>query len=159
MRHLENTDLSLPTPKQEYLPNLIQIKHEMFENCDNFIKTEFISGHTGSNLNDSDSSEDCDALFTKTRRNRRKALLPQRAIQSEACQSNSLGNSSESSQDHTENPSFENNGPVLNTLLIDSENTTEMQDELLQDINEENIFKDLQEEARKLHSFLKIIIV
>lgn len=93
---------------------------------------------------------------TTPRRNRRKALQPQRAIHSEVSQSGSLENSSECSQDATESTFLKLMGQDNNILnlktdlfMSDTENDIELPDgeDLLQDIDEENIFKGLQEET------------
>lgn len=99
-----------------------------------------------SESSDSDGSFDSDKR-TKLRRNRRKPLLPQKTVQSEISQTGSVGTSSECSQDAAESA-------MLNfaDTLIDSAADGDFLDfadgdDLLQDIDEENIFKGLQEET------------
>ncbi|CAG9865360.1 unnamed protein product [Phyllotreta striolata] len=163
MRHLEKK-LTMDSSDSHALHNLdvlpdIKLEFSKFELDDNLIKTNFLSDEDSSseaNLvfdlnNESDSSEELDALSKTVRKNRRKASAPQRAVQIENCQSGSMENSSESSQDNTDNLTFTNIQNLSLKLkedsLLDFAETDELCDDLLQNITEEDIFKDLQEEA------------
>lgn len=107
-------------------------------------------------FNDSDTSDDENFTFKNNiRRNRRKSLLPQKAVQLDINNQNSFGNTSESSQDVQEslNLKFDsdlttlyNKGQIDNLLISDNENPLELPegDDILVDLKEEDIFKDLQ---------------
>lgn len=167
MRHLEplclnrnNTDTEI---KEETL-TIEEIKEEIpsliFSQYEGIIKDNFPSDEEslGNELNlplsaesESDENYESSNKLEVIRRNRRKPLLPQRAIQSEGSQNSSLGNSSECSQD-----------PPENLILNFSESYVQVReqdndffdlpesDDLLQDIDEENIFKGLREETGKI---------
>jgi uncharacterized Zn-finger protein len=166
MKHLDEENMSCDTSvqiKSEYLENFLDIKEEIpkviLENCDTFVKSNFPSddesgiGDSSLNLDlndDTDTSDEYDASHkTKIRRNRRKSLVPQRAVQS----NRSVYNSSEISQDPNENLQIDKETSYINSidklLLSNNENMLEVADneDLLTSINEEDIFKDLQEEA------------
>ncbi|KAJ8915195.1 hypothetical protein NQ315_015418 [Exocentrus adspersus] len=107
---------------------------------------------------ESDGSEEPDSPSrNEVKRNKRKASAPQRAVQLELSQSgSSVGNCSESSQDHLDDvKSVKYNGNEnLNSILMMVGGTgislfedEEIDEDLLQDINDVDIFKDLHEEA------------
>ncbi|XP_072400287.1 uncharacterized protein [Diabrotica undecimpunctata] len=167
MRHLEkhlNMDShdfqenSEGTNNLDELPD-IKIEFPKFILDDNLIKTDFLSdedcsneGHLTFDLHhDSDSSEELDSLTKSVRKNRRKAAAPQRAVQIEISQSGSMENSSESSQDNTDTLTFTNIQNLSLKLkvesLLDFGEADELCEDLLQNINEDDIFKDLQDEA------------
>lgn len=102
-----------------------------------------------SESSDSDESDDSNKL-NKSRRNRRKPLLPQKTVQSEVSQTGSAGTSSECSQDASESIMLN----FADTLIESAADGDFLEfadgDDLLQDIDEENIFKGLQEEAGKV---------
>ncbi|KAG5874606.1 hypothetical protein JTB14_018816 [Gonioctena quinquepunctata] len=122
------------------------------------MKNEFTSDEDSFNeppinfdLNDSDSCEELDSLTKIVRKNRRKAAAPQRAIQIESSRMGSIENSSESSQDNTDSLNF---GSIQNLSLrlkddslLDCVESEEICGDMLQNISEDDIFKDLQEEA------------
>ncbi|EEZ98380.1 zinc finger protein 557 isoform X1 [Tribolium castaneum] len=158
MRHLEQEVSSSDQCKAEYLDNFLEIKEEIpnliLDECENFMKNEFTSDEeSGSNLhldlnNDSESDEDDTAV--KKRRNRRKSLVPQKAVQLEVSQNGSMFSGSESSQDLIEKTQSlcSSDTNIDKFLLSDNLNALEMPDnDDLLNINEEDIFKDLQEEA------------
>lgn len=176
MRHLEVANSLQCNPmhfdiKVEDLQNIQEIKQELPEfilsDCDNIIKNNF----QNDSLNDLDLSLSPNSSISETydlnlkqtltpRRNRRKALQPQRAIHSEVSQSGSIGNSSECSQDASDNIFLKfmgHDGIILNCkpdlFMSDCENDVDLPegDDLLQDIDEENIFKGLREETSKLY--------
>ncbi|XP_018573109.1 zinc finger protein 540 [Anoplophora glabripennis] len=170
MRHLEkiqpdSTAANLDENKTDLFETFApEIKEEIpsFMLDENFMKTEFSSDEEsimGANLtidikNDSDGSEELDSPSKfEVKKNKRKASAPQRAVQLELSQSSSVGNSSESSQDHIDNLKFSNNQNLDDILAIESETGLdfaegdEIDDDLLHDINDVDIFKDLQEEA------------
>lgn len=168
MRHLENIEVASTNEDEykrddKYLENLEEIKEEIPNLIldSRFVKDEFSSDDesllgTGIKLeieNDSSSDESDSQLKNEIRRNRRKASAPQKAIQLELSQSSSLGNSSESSQDIADkfNSPTDLCNDIGNILMSDNENCLDLTetDELLQEINEDDIFKDLQEETGK----------
>ncbi|XP_044258079.1 zinc finger protein 845-like [Tribolium madens] len=158
MRHLEQEVSSSDQSKSEYLDDFLEIKEEIpklvLEECENFMKNDFTSDEeSGSNLNldlNNDSESDEDDTTPKKRRNRRKSLVPQKAVQLEVSQNGSMFSGSESSQDLIEKtpnlcPSETN---IDKFFLTNNLNALEMPDnDDLLNINEEDIFKDLQEEA------------
>lgn len=143
----------------------IKIEPSLTFTAHNLVKDEFASDedrNTVTNINseganESNSSEDFDVICSNVRRNRRKASAPQRAVQIEFGQAHYLENSSESSQDHNDNVAVKD----IQTLDInfhdkehsyikddlDIKDNDELAYDLIQDINEDDIFKDLQEEA------------
>lgn len=143
--------------KEEPLDKLADIKQEIpnlfFPQYDQIMK-DFSSEDEAHKLDfqlseasDSDESSDSTKQNNPLRRNRRKPLLPQKTVHSEISQTGSAGTSSECSQDASESI-------MLNFAdsLIDSAADGDFLDladgeDLLQDIDEENIFKGLQEEA------------
>ncbi|XP_063930726.1 zinc finger protein 226-like isoform X2 [Zophobas morio] len=159
MRHLEqesSSDYASLEPKPEYLDELLEIKEEIpkhiFEECENFMKSDFTSDEERLGLNeDSDSEDDVFAKSNK-RRSRRKSLVPQRAIQVD----HQSAPSSESSQDVSEHShlndvleAVKSEEQAEKSLLADTMDTLVIPDneDLLSSISEEDIFKDLQEEA------------
>lgn len=134
--------------------------------CERLIKNEFDSDEDTLLTSDinfpfspngtfTDALESPKKCSDSARKNKRKNLTPQRAVQSELSQSNSLeGNSSECSQDIPEsiaNSFIEETGldPALDPTqdLIISDSELPESEDLLRDIDEENIFKGIQEEA------------
>lgn len=97
----------------------------------------------------SDYDESCDLnnKLNKLRRNRRKPLLPQKTVQSEISQTESAGTSSECSQDDSQNVIINFTDSFIESAGDDHFLDLADGDDLLQDIDEENIFKGLQEEA------------
>ncbi|XP_050502316.1 zinc finger protein 300-like [Diabrotica virgifera virgifera] len=172
MRHLEkhlNMDShdfqenSEGTNNLDELPDIkleeMKIEFPKFILDDNLMKTDFLSDEDSSSEahltfdlhHDSDSSEELDSLTKCVRKNRRKAAAPQRAVQIETSQSGSMENSSESSQDNTDTLTFTNIQNLSLKLKVDSlldfGEADELCEDLLQNINEDDIFKDLQDEA------------
>lgn len=170
MRHLEKVQpdsivADLDENKQDFFETLSpEMKEEIpsFVLDENFIKNEFSSDDEsiiGTNLTidmkiESDGSEELDTPSkSEVKKNKRKASAPQRAVQHELSQSGSLGNSSESSQDNIDNLKFSNNQNLDDILAMEGETGLdfaegdEIDEDLLQDINDVDIFKDLQEEA------------
>lgn len=114
-----------------------------------FIDLQFVA--------DSSESDEYDDDFNtnkpnKSRRNRRKPLLPQKTVQSEI--SSSAGTSSECSQDAI----MLNFADSFIGAAGDDQHFLELADgdDLLQDIDEENIFKGIQEETGKEKTFLRL---
>lgn len=170
MRHLEKFQISSTSSdgfdvKSEYFESL-DMKSEYFDDIEDmkeqipdlldesFIKQELChekDSLIGANLNldDNDSGEEFDPILkSEVKKNRRKATAPQRAIQIE---NGSIGNSSESSQDLVESlgTSFMNNQAGLCMILGVQDNIIDPAEggDILNEINEDDIFKDLQEEA------------
>lgn len=97
-----------------------------------------------------ESDEESESLGKQNivlRKNRRKPLLPQRAVQSETSRNSSLENSSECSQDAIDNSAYSFSTHLLTSSVKDEFFDLADGDDLLQDIDEENIFKGLREEA------------
>lgn len=170
MRHLEkvqpgSTIADLDENKQDLFETLSpEIKEDIpsFVLDENFMKNEFSSDDEsiiGTNLNidmknESDGSEELDTPSKfEIKKNKRKASAPQRAIQLELSQGSSVGNSSESSQDNIDNLKFSNNQNLDDILAMEGDTGfdfaegDEIDEDLLQDIKDVDIFKDLQEEA------------
>lgn len=165
MRHLEGVCLNYnrQTEIKEETPSIEDIKEELpnsiFSQYEGIIKNNFASDDEsliGNELDiplspesELDESYESSTKLEVLRRNRRKPLLPQRAFQSEGSQNSSQGNSSECSQDTPESlaPNF--------IVKVSSEHEDDEffelpeGDDLLQDIDEENIFKGLREETGK----------
>ncbi|CAH1100136.1 unnamed protein product [Psylliodes chrysocephalus] len=156
----------LPDIKMEFPIALPNIKMEFprefpkFVLDDNLMKHNFLSDEDSSNEphltfdlnNDSDNSEELDSMSKTVRKNRRKASAPQRAVQIESSQSGSMENSSESSQDNTDSLTFTNIQNLSLKLkeesLLDFVEADDLCcEDLLQNITEDDIFKDLQDEA------------
>ncbi|CAH0559133.1 unnamed protein product [Brassicogethes aeneus] len=162
MRHLENFQENLQSPgdyeiKNEYFEHMVDMKEEIPNLLldDNFMKNDFHSddeSFMSANINidfnnDSDSEDFESSIKNEVKRNKRKALVPQRAVQLENSQ-----NSSESSQDKLDVAlgleSFSGQQANLNLFLGKSGNMIDpMEEDILPEINEEDIFKDLQNEA------------
>ncbi|CAH1993366.1 unnamed protein product [Acanthoscelides obtectus] len=96
--------------------------------------------------------EDFDPVIKSVRKSRRKALVPQKAVQVDVSQNLTLENSSESSQDYADSLRFsciQNLSLDLsfkNSQELDIEEV-EFADDLFSDFAGDNIFKDLQEET------------
>nr|XP_023018095.1 zinc finger protein 320-like isoform X2 [Leptinotarsa decemlineata] len=147
--------------KPSLLDSFPYIKNELPKYIldDNLMKSGFTSDEDSFNEppitfdfnNESDSCEELDSLTKTVRKNRRKASAPQRAIQIESSQTGSIENSSESSQDNTDSLNFGNiqnlSLRMKDDSLLDFGDSEELCDDLLQNISEDDIFKDLQEEA------------
>ncbi|VEN46557.1 unnamed protein product [Callosobruchus maculatus] len=97
-------------------------------------------------------SEDFDPVIKSVRKSRRKALVPQKAVQLDITQKLSLENSSESSQDYADSLRF----TCIQNLSLDLsfKNSQELDiddvdfaDDLFRDFAGDNIFKDLEEET------------
>ncbi|XP_056644334.1 zinc finger protein draculin-like [Diorhabda sublineata] len=161
MRHLDKQpimeDKSRAVDHLDILPD-IKMEFPKFILDDNLMKNDFLSDedcssetHLTFNLNnDSNSSEELDSLTKNVRKNRRKASAPQRAVQIENSQSGSMENSSESSQDNTDSLTFTNiqNLSLKDESLLDFGEGDELcDDDLLDKISEDDIFKDLRDEA------------
>lgn len=165
MRHLEPICLSganTTTQIKEETLSINEIKEEIpsliFSQYEGIIENDFPSDEeslVGNELDlplsaesESDDNDESSNKLQVLRRNRRKPLLPQRAIQSEGSQNSSLGNSSECSQDTPENLILNFNESFVQVREQDNEFfDLPESDDLLQDIDEENIFKGLREET------------
>ncbi|KAB0802005.1 hypothetical protein PPYR_04191 [Photinus pyralis] len=164
MRHLDQTN-DVPID-QEDLKKIIEIKEELsdfnLEDCDRLMKNNFHSDDESFNdielpLSPSSPSSVYEISLKSVipRKHRRKALQPQKAVHSEVSQGSSVGTSSECSQDASDRSflnllSAENIFNIKTDLLMsDNENEIELpeSEDLLRDIDEENIFKGLQEET------------
>lgn len=160
MRHLDPVCLNRnDTQIKEETLSIDEIKEEIpglifsqYEGINNFPSDQ--ESLVGNELDlplspESDSAASYESLnkLEVLRRNRRKPLLPQRAIQSEGSQNSSLGNSSECSQDAPENLILNFNETYVQLRDQDEFFDLPESDDLLQDIDEENIFKGLREET------------
>lgn len=158
VNNIKEESLDLDCIKEE-IPNLILAQY------DGIIKNSFpsdgenvISNVLELPLSPESELEETYELLSKQnevlRRNRRKPLLPQRAVQSEFSRNSSFGNSSECSQDVPDNALLN----INEGLITSSERENDFfdlaeGDDLLQDIDEENIFKGLREEAGMFLSY------
>lgn len=173
MRHLDlSNDIDCTSQSELKVENLdsLDIKEELpvfsLIDCSTLIKNNFHSDDDSLNdlelpLSPTSASNESYEIPLKQitpRKNRRKALQPQRAVHSEISQSGSFDNSSECSQDANENDFLKpitNEHIMLNVktdlFMSDTENDIDIPDseDLLQDIDEENIFKGLHEETSK----------
>lgn len=151
----------LPGVKEESLQILPSIKEELpnlffpqYRTLQDFTSDEEsrLDGELALRLAETsdDSDGSCD-FKNKSRRNRRKPLLPQKTVQSEISQTGSAGTSSECSQDATENIMLNFTDSFINSTADGHFLEFADGDDLLQDIDEENIFKGIQEEAGKFN--------
>ena len=183
MRHLES--LGVPEKdvfavKEEDLSNLkdaMDLKTELpdiLEDCDQFIKNEFANENSNFmgycrdfefdlNTSGSEFGDFCESTKkTEARKNKRKALTPQRAVQSESSQGTSTSNCTNSSEslpevsDHFTIIRNVKDGISTSTILDDELFNSDNED-LLKDLGEENIFKDLCEETGEFRISVMVV--
>lgn len=155
----------LPVKDDDDLHSLTELKaltYISLADCEKLIKNEF--------ENEEDTLMNSDLVFSfasdnssienetfeakksdSARKNKRKTQTPQRAVQPKnVAEATSEGNSSECSQDASESlslPSFINSNSVDSTDLFMSDPEFPESEDMLRDIDEEDIFKGIQEEA------------
>lgn len=145
-----NTDIKMDV-------NMSDLKVEMpyltlLSDCDTLIKSEFSSDEElGFNFNTDSEQFELSKKQSETRKNKRKALTPQRAAQNDFVQKNVTEHSLGTISDMMDNSNCPEDNIFsqiyLGNDLIFSDSELPESEDLLRDIDEENIFKGIQEEA------------
>lgn len=160
MRHLNQYDITNESSNSSNIDmNISDLKVEMpylnlLSDCETLIKNEFSSDEELQfEFNTESESFETSKKQCETRKNKRKPLVPQRTIQSDLNQKNLLTetNFEQHLPDIIENSdSAEDNlfsQIYLGNDIIFSDTELPESEDLLRDIDEENIFKGIQEEA------------
>lgn len=125
----------------------------LLSDCETLIKNEFISDEElDFEFNTESESFESPKKQGELRKNKRKALTPQRAVQNEQNQKGTTENNLVILPDVTENPNCTTDNNLFSQIYLENDlifSDSELQDneDLLRDIDEENIFKGIREEA------------
>lgn len=159
MRHLNQFDVAAETPNSSNIDlkldiNMSDFKTEipylsLLSDCDSLIKNEFTSDEElDFDFNtEHENSETVRKQGEVVKKNKRKTLVPQRAIQQELTHNFIIEQLQEvADRSSTSEENLFSQIDIENDLIFSDSELPESED-LLRDIDEENIFKGIQEEA------------
>lgn len=159
MRHLNQlniTNESSNSSSVDIKMDINDLKVEMpyltlLSDCDTLIKNEFTSDdELDFEFNTESETFETNKKSSETRKNKRKALIPQRAIQNDLSLKSTDSNLVELTDVMVNTNCTDDNlfsQIYLENDLIFSDSELPENEDLLRDIDEENIFKGIQEEA------------